>query len=851
MKRRALTSKYQSGVALLALLFALILAGGYAFYRSANTGFGASQQETKLTLKLARAKEALIAYAVIDTKRPGRMLCPDILGEGNSDWSLSRTYCDTSSGWLPWKTLGLTDGTDDHGTKFWYAFSPIFSGTQGTPLNSDTLTSLRVDVPAGSSSNDVVAVIIATHGTLDTRNADGDEYYFNGTSKNPDDNDVITVITRQELMAAVEKRIASEIRTCLEQHAASAPDAAYPWPAPLSNNIYKGQAKSLFGMIPETQPGGNPDELLKQTTQDLENAKATFATALTSDNANAKLAAVVQLQSTAAYARALYDRVYIVATDLYNKAASLATSFNTLDSTLAAITANSSAFTAGGNGIPAALDLAQPALEAFRTALGNSGFDIFLMELQSENTKLLSKITLATASPSENMAALQTQANVFKSKLLANSLTPNLELSVLLNTNLGLASSAVDAAKAAKALPADEALVAAAIRAATSLATANQTLDQTIQAIRLNLDPLTIEIPNQNAIQALDRFAANPDPANTTALALSLSSLRANVGLISRGSNAVMSGKASLLTSLEQAVDAATAGSNSSLIQARSSTATSQANALILAMQNNGDNIARATLTIVADLLAASELTPPTTLSAGRDLRDLGKLVGYWADNASAYAKSVAQQARKKPDAENDSDNSAYIAAQKLLAGLDGETGTIQLLEEAIKSPADTSAQTAAQSALNKTENFLNTLDTRSSRLESTLQAGLADAVTPTKWYGSACTFLQPATGSASWWVANQWFKYLFYQTSDHTRPLPANQKCVGKLKVNGAGEYCVVALSAGKALTGQPRNTREVSQYFDDPINADSSRNVDAQNPSVNFSSKAVSATFNDRLAY
>ena len=105
MKRLPARAKKQTGVALILLLVALILGGAYAFYRSANIGFGSSEQDAKLILSLARAKEALIAYAVIDDKRPGRMLCPDIIGEGNSDWSLSRPYCDTPSGWLPWKTL--------------------------------------------------------------------------------------------------------------------------------------------------------------------------------------------------------------------------------------------------------------------------------------------------------------------------------------------------------------------------------------------------------------------------------------------------------------------------------------------------------------------------------------------------------------------------------------------------------------------------------------------------------------------------------------------------------------------------------------------------------------------------
>ncbi|MGA9962956.1 MAG: hypothetical protein WBP66_11480, partial [Azonexus sp.] len=73
MKRPPATRQTQSGIALVALLVLLIMAGAYAFYRFANIAGGRIQQEAKLASTLARAKEALIAYAVIDDKRPGRM----------------------------------------------------------------------------------------------------------------------------------------------------------------------------------------------------------------------------------------------------------------------------------------------------------------------------------------------------------------------------------------------------------------------------------------------------------------------------------------------------------------------------------------------------------------------------------------------------------------------------------------------------------------------------------------------------------------------------------------------------------------------------------------------------------
>lgn len=283
MKRGGSARRTQSGMALIALLVLLIMAGSFALYRSLNSGTDRVQIEQSLIVRMARAKDALVAYAVTDNKRPGRLLCPDLVGDGISPL-LSRDDCDAYRGWLPWKTLDLGEGSDDTGSKLYYVLSPLFGGDRTTqPLNSDTVTSLRLDLAAGSTSNDIAALIIAPRGVLDTRNADGDDYYYSGQSEVAEDNDVVVALTRRELMAAVEKCIANELKSCLEEHAASAANTSqnYPWPAPLSNNIFKGMANSRFGMIPATQPGSNPDEVLKKSIDDLRNAKTTLESAST------------------------------------------------------------------------------------------------------------------------------------------------------------------------------------------------------------------------------------------------------------------------------------------------------------------------------------------------------------------------------------------------------------------------------------------------------------------------------------------------------------------------------------------------------------------------------------------
>ena len=84
MKRRGSARRKQSGMALIALLVLLIMAGSFALYRSLNSASDRVTIEQSQLLRLARAKEALAAYAVTDSKRPGRLLCPDLLGDGVS-----------------------------------------------------------------------------------------------------------------------------------------------------------------------------------------------------------------------------------------------------------------------------------------------------------------------------------------------------------------------------------------------------------------------------------------------------------------------------------------------------------------------------------------------------------------------------------------------------------------------------------------------------------------------------------------------------------------------------------------------------------------------------------------------
>jgi hypothetical protein len=144
---------------------------------------------------------------------------------------------------------------------------------------------------------------------------------------------------------------------------------------------------------------------------------------------------------------------------------------------------------------------------------------------------------------------------------------------------------------------------------------------------------------------------------------------------------------------------------------------------------------------------------------------------------------------------------------------------------------------------LNTTLSQADALLTSAGTLDGVLDSSTAEAF-PTLWFGSACAFLQPASGSSSWWTANNWANTTFYQISDRVRP------ATGRLTVNGIGAYRVVTISGGRALAGQDRGTPTTASFLEG-INADASRDGNATSPATEFSNAPVSGTFNDRLGF
>lgn len=170
----------QHGAALLVLLCTLAASVAGTMLIHASASYAARQREAITATALARAHQALLAYAIAvspDTaaKRPGDLPCPDLDNDGSAE--LTCTTAAKRLGRLPWRTLDLDDLRDGDGERLWYALSGRFDRTtfnqcpvSGGPncLNSDTPGTLTVRDSAGGFMHDgsdgdsgAIAVVIS------------------------------------------------------------------------------------------------------------------------------------------------------------------------------------------------------------------------------------------------------------------------------------------------------------------------------------------------------------------------------------------------------------------------------------------------------------------------------------------------------------------------------------------------------------------------------------------------------------------------------------------------------------------------------------------------------------------
>lgn len=261
-KQYSLSVKKQAGAAFLMAMVVLVSLAAFYFMGQ----FGAVSQKQvrqgERVASLAKAKKALIAYAVnyVDSN-PGEMgflPCPDISAatapEGNEENLCSGSRNQSFVGRLPWRTLDIAPLFDESNECLWYAVSGYYKNTSSVGgktemLNDDTNGMLQIYNADGnaiyeSAEDRVVAVVIAANTAVQNqlRNTEAgtdrckgnytvtnylddsggiNNGVFNGNADQADSlikagtntavaatpfNDLIITITRDEIWTAIERR---------------------------------------------------------------------------------------------------------------------------------------------------------------------------------------------------------------------------------------------------------------------------------------------------------------------------------------------------------------------------------------------------------------------------------------------------------------------------------------------------------------------------------------------------------------------------------------------------------------------------------------------------------------------
>jgi hypothetical protein len=275
----------QNGAALLVFMMIVAMATMAAVYSKYNTTTMSIDRDKKTSIALQKAKEALIYYSLnnaylsgcvsaTNCARPGDLPCPDTTNDGIAEASCGNAAGTTQQAnrirRLPWKNLGLEDLSDGYGERLWYAVSNNYKyNTRTRPLNSDTLGTITVRDAAGKVIYDAttgggVAAVIFSAGNAITRqdayvqnrnaagantannyldialgedNANFIDSNSNGFIIGPVKdangnvilNDRLIVITRDEMAAAMESYVLTQVRAALLTYYNA--NFYYPYPA--------------------------------------------------------------------------------------------------------------------------------------------------------------------------------------------------------------------------------------------------------------------------------------------------------------------------------------------------------------------------------------------------------------------------------------------------------------------------------------------------------------------------------------------------------------------------------------------------------------------------------------------
>ncbi len=874
--KRAAPPVTQRGVALWMLLILIATAGGYLFYRGNNLEFSPSRQRTEVANTLARAKEALIAYAVTDADRPGSLPCPDLItnsaglsnvpGDGKTDF-FTTNICPSYVGWLPWVTLKLPELTDDTGTRLWYVLAPnLRNHSSAQPINSDTAPGLTVD-----GNTDIAALIIAARAPigsqsrpsntpadyLDGENGNGngngnDNIYVTGP-RSDTFNDEVLIITRQELMAAVEKRIANEVRSCLDQHALSSANTQqrYPWPAPFSAVSQQGRENSLFGRIPATQPTSGPEAALQAVLARLTQTLTLLSTA---SDGNAQLAALNTLADALLQARNLFDAIFSATNRLKQSADGVLGEMQSLDAAIDLAVANGRIAVSEGSTIRSLSGSTTDTDQAtLLLAVAELGLDAFTWQLQQWQA------TLATTTSATALLSLTT--GIADHLAITTSARPDILPS------LGAAQSAADVASTSALLatqtPGNPVRLATARTDAATLHSTLNSLQQVIEASHVSV--LSGEIRDlRDGLASLNTILSGAaSETNLSNLRSALTNAKASVAAITTGIATVSSARNNANTALGSALSASQAGTpDYAAVSTAMSDVLTNLDALRSAIAANeavDNNVTHSSLnTLIAaydaarDSFTSVDTRRPrpnqrTITPYAADLDTAAVHIAIWAKTISDNAALVAPLAKANPVGSGTSpgsatvlDSSGYAAASTALSGLQASNGTLAALQAYLASPSS-ERQAQAIASLAATVAQVSQVISRGNTLDSTLSSSKASA-SPMLWLAARCDFL--LANNTSWWNSNGWSNTLFYQISHPLRSTP------GQLSVNASTKLRLVAIAGGRPLAAQNHGTQLAAHFFEGN-NADASRNGDATAPVAIFTAAPPSATFNDRLAY
>ena len=178
----------QKGAALIVLVLAFLMATSVLVISNYSIDKGRIGLEKKTSQSLAKAKEALLSYAVsyYERNNPGEygfLPCPEMATsagiEGNELGNCAGQH-EHAIGRLPWKTLNTEPIKDSSGECLWYAVSGAYknvnAATKSAMLNEDTVGMFQIkdeknNFLKGVTPEDrVVAVIISPGSALSGQN---------------------------------------------------------------------------------------------------------------------------------------------------------------------------------------------------------------------------------------------------------------------------------------------------------------------------------------------------------------------------------------------------------------------------------------------------------------------------------------------------------------------------------------------------------------------------------------------------------------------------------------------------------------------------------------------------------